>query len=54
MVGPGLIAAVLTGTAMSAVVLVVMPLVVIGWSAYYWIAVRPAPGVKPTGPINAN
>ena len=43
LVGPGLIAAVITGSAMSAVVLLVMPLAVIGWSAYYWFVVRPTP-----------
>lgn len=46
--GPGLIAAAITGIAMSAVVLVVMPLAVIGWSAYYWFAARSGPiAVKP-------
>ena len=48
LVGPGLIAAAITGTTLSAVVLVAMPIVVMGWTTYYWFVVRPNPiAVKP-------
>jgi hypothetical protein len=47
-VGIGLIAAVIAGVEVSNVVLILIPLVVIGWSIYHYVVVRPAPwGVKP-------
>jgi hypothetical protein len=46
--GIGLIAAVIAGVEVSNVVLILIPLVIIGWSIYYYLVVRPAPwGVKP-------
>ena len=46
--GIGLIAAVIAGVEVSSVVLILIPLVVIGWSIYHYVVVRPAPwGVKP-------
>jgi len=44
----GLIAAVIAGVEVSNVVLILIPLVIIGWSIYHYVVVRPAPwGVKP-------
>ena len=44
----GLVAAVIAGVEVSSVVLILIPLVVIGWSIYHYVVVRPAPwGVKP-------
>lgn len=46
--GIGLIAAVIAGVQVSNVVLILIPLVIIGWSIYHYVVVRPAPwGVKP-------
>ena len=46
--GIGLIAAVIAGVDVSRVVLILIPLVVIGWSIYHYVVIRPAPyGVKP-------
>ena len=46
--GIGLIAAVIADVEVSNVVLILIPLVIIGWSTYYYLVVRPAPwGVKP-------
>jgi hypothetical protein len=46
--GLGLIAAVIAGVEVARVVLILIPLVVIGWSIYHYVVVRPAPwGVKP-------
>lgn len=46
--GLGLIAAVIAGVEVSRVVLILIPLVVIGWSIYHYVVIRPAPwGVKP-------
>jgi hypothetical protein len=46
--GIGLIAAVIAGVEVSNVVLILIPLVIIGWSIYHYVVVRPAPwGVKP-------
>jgi hypothetical protein len=46
--GIGLIAAVIAGVEVSNVVLILIPLVIIGWSIYHYLVVRPAPwGVKP-------
>jgi hypothetical protein len=46
--GIGLIAAVIAGVEVSSVVLILIPLVVIGWSIYHYVVVRAAPwGVKP-------
>jgi hypothetical protein len=46
--GIGLIAAVIAGVEVSRVVLILIPLVVIGWSIYHYVIIRPAPwGVKP-------
>ena len=46
--GIGLIAAVIAGLEVSTVVLILIPLVVMGWSIYHYVIVRPAPwGVKP-------
>ena len=46
--GIGLIAAVIAGVEVSSVILMLIPLVVIGWSIYHYIVVRPSPrGVKP-------
>jgi hypothetical protein len=46
--GIGLIAAVIAGVGVSSVVLIFIPVVVIGWSIYHYVVVRPAPwGVKP-------
>lgn len=46
--GIGLIGAVIAGLEVSSVVLILIPLVVIGWSIYHYVIVRPAPwGVKP-------
>ena len=42
--GIGLIAAVIAGVEVSSVILMLIPLVVIGWSIYHYIVVRPAPG----------
>jgi hypothetical protein len=48
--GIGLIAAVIAGVEVSNVVLILPPLVIIGWSIYHYVVVRPAPwGVKPPG-----
>jgi len=45
--GVGLIAAVISGVEVSRVVLILIPLVVIGWSIYHYVVIRPAPwGVK--------
>jgi hypothetical protein len=45
--GIGLIAAVIAGVEVSSVILMLIPLVVIGWSIYHYIVVRPASwGVK--------
>ena len=45
--GVGLIAAVIAGVEVSSVVLILIPLVVIGWSIYHYVVIRPAPwGVK--------
>ena len=44
----GLIAAVIAGVEVSNVVLILIPLVIIGWSIYQYVVVRPARwGVKP-------
>jgi hypothetical protein len=49
--GIGLIAAVIAGVEVSSVVLILIPLVIIGWSMYHFVVVRPAPwGVKPPDP----
>jgi hypothetical protein len=49
--GMALIAAVIAGVEVSSVVLILIPLVVIGWSIYHYVVVRPAPwGVKPPDP----
>jgi hypothetical protein len=46
--GIGLIAAVIAGVEVSNDVLILIPLVIIGWSIYHYVVVRPAPwGVKP-------
>jgi len=46
--GLGLIAAVIAGVEVSSVLLILIPLVVIGWSIYHYVVIRPAPwGVKP-------
>jgi hypothetical protein len=46
--GIGLIAAVIAGVDVPRVVLILIPLVVIGWSIYHYVVIRPAPyGVKP-------
>jgi hypothetical protein len=46
--GIGLIAAVIAGVEVSNVVLILIPLLIIGWSIYHYVVVRPAPwGVKP-------
>jgi hypothetical protein len=46
--GIGLIAAAIAGVEVSSVVLILIPLVVIGWSIYHYVVVRPAPwGVRP-------
>ena len=43
----GLVAAAIAGVEVSSVVLILIPLVVIGWSIYHYVVVRPAPwGVK--------
>jgi hypothetical protein len=40
---------VIAGVEVSRVVLILVPLVVIGWSVYHYVIVRPAPwGVKPS------
>jgi hypothetical protein len=41
--GIGLIAAVIAGVEVSNVVLILIPLVIIGWSVYHYVAVRPFP-----------
>jgi hypothetical protein len=43
--GTGLIAAVIAGVEVSNVVLILIPLVIIGWSVYYYVVVRPPHGV---------
>ena len=44
----GLVAAVIAGVEVSSVVLILVPLVVIGWSIYHYVVVRPAPwAMKP-------
>jgi hypothetical protein len=43
--GIGLIAAVIAGVEVSNVVLILIPLVIIGWSIYHCVVVRPAHGV---------
>jgi hypothetical protein len=46
--GIGLIVAVIAGVEVSNVVLILIPLVMIGWSIYHHVVVRPAPwGVEP-------
>ena len=46
--GIGLITAVIAGVQVSSVVQILIPLVVIGWSVYHYVVVRPASwGVKP-------
>jgi hypothetical protein len=46
--GIGLLAAVIAGVEVSNVVLILIPLVIIGWSIFHDVVVRPAPwGVKP-------
>ena len=46
--GIGLIAAVIAGVEVSNVVLILIPLVMIGWSIYHYVVVQPAPwGVRP-------
>jgi hypothetical protein len=46
--GIGLIAAVIAGVEVSSVVLISIPVVVIGWSIYHYVVIRPAPwAVKP-------
>jgi hypothetical protein len=46
--GIGLIAAVIAGVEVSNVVLILIPLVIVGWSIYHYVVVRPAPwGVRP-------
>jgi hypothetical protein len=46
--GIGLIAAAIAGVEVSSVVLILIPVVVIGWSIYHCVVVRPAPwGVRP-------
>jgi hypothetical protein len=46
--GIGLIAAVIAGVEVSSVVLISIPVVVIAWSIYHYVVIRPAPwGVKP-------
>lgn len=46
--GIGLIAAVIAGVEVSTVVLILIPLVIISWSIYHYVVVRPSPwGVKP-------
>ena len=46
--GIGLIAAMIEGVEVSNAVLILIPVVVIGWSIYHYVVVRPAPwGVKP-------
>ena len=46
--GVGLIAAVIAGVEVSSVVLILIPLVVIGWSIHHYVVIRPAPwAVKP-------
>jgi hypothetical protein len=46
--GIGLIAAVIAGVEVSNVVLILIPLVIIGWSIHHYVVVRPSPwGVKP-------
>jgi hypothetical protein len=48
--GIGLITAVIAGVQVPSVVLILIPLVVIGWSVYHSVVVRPASwGVKPPG-----
>ena len=44
--GIGLIAAVIAGVEVSSVILMLIPLVVIGWSVYHYIVVRPAHGAS--------
>jgi hypothetical protein len=40
---------VIAGVEVSSVILILVPLVVIGWSIYHYVVVRPAPwGVKPS------
>lgn len=47
--GAGLVTAVIAGVEVSSVILILVPLVVIGWSIYHYVVVRPAPwGVKPS------
>jgi hypothetical protein len=47
--GVGLITAVIAGVEVSSVILILIPLVVIGWSIYHYVVVRPAHGgVKPS------
>jgi hypothetical protein len=41
--GIALIAAVIAGVEVSSVVLILIPVVVIGWSIYHYVVVRPAP-----------
>jgi hypothetical protein len=39
---------VIAGVEVSTVVLILLPLVIIGWSIYHYVVVRPSPwGVKP-------
>jgi hypothetical protein len=46
--GVALFTAVIGGVQVPRIVLIVIPLVVIGWSIYHYVVVRPAPwGVKP-------
>jgi len=46
--GVGLFTAVIAGVQVPRIVLILIPLVVIGWSIYHYVVVRPAPwGVKP-------
>ena len=46
--GIGLIAAVIAGVEVSSVILISIPVMVIGWSIYHYVVIRPAPwGVKP-------
>lgn len=41
--GIGLIAAVIAGVEVSNVVLILIPLVIVGWSIYHYVVVRLAP-----------
>jgi hypothetical protein len=41
--GAGLVTAVIAGVEVSSVILILVPLVVIGWSIYHYVVVRPAP-----------